>query len=72
MRLSPLRFWGLEGRTDIMSVVMTVAQILGLAIIAVLLKRFTPLPLWAAFVLAFPLFFGAFWGLLWLLSRRRH
>ena len=55
--------------TDIMSVVMTGVQILGLAVTAVALKRFTPLPFWACFVLAIPLFLLLFWGVLILISK---
>jgi hypothetical protein len=53
-----------------MSVVMTVVQIVGLAVTTVVLKRFTPLPFWVCFVLAIPLFLLLFWGVLMLLSRR--
>ena len=52
-----------------MSVVMTLVQIVGLAVTTVLLKHFTPLPFWVCFVLAFPLFLLLFWGVLMLLSR---
>ena len=52
-----------------MSVVMTLIQIAGLAMTTVFLKRFTPLPFWACFVLAIPLFLLLFWGVLMLFSR---
>ena len=54
-----------------MSAVMAVVQIVGLAVTTVLLKRFTPLPFWACFLLAIPVFLLLFWGVLMLLSRRR-
>jgi hypothetical protein len=60
------------GGTDIMSVVMTVVQILGWAVTAVALKQFTPLPFWACFVLAIPLFLFLLWGALMLLSKGRN
>ena len=52
-----------------MSVVMTIVQIVGLALTTVLLKQFTPLPFWACFLSAFPLFLLLFWGVLMLFSR---
>lgn len=50
------------GGTDIMDVVMTVVQIVGFLATVVLLRRFTPLPPEACFVLGFPLFLLVFWG----------
>jgi hypothetical protein len=55
---------------DIMSAVMTVIQIAGMAVTAVVLKRLTPLPFWACCVLGFPLFWAVFMGVIWILGRR--
>jgi len=49
---------------------MYIVQVAGLAGTIVLLKRFTPLPLWACCILGIPLFIAVFWGLVWFLGRR--
>lgn len=59
-----------SGRIDVMSLVMTVIQILGFAFTALALKRFTPMPFWACFVLGIPSFLFLFWGSLLLLRKR--
>jgi len=56
---------------DVVSFVMVPVQVLGIGVTAVCLRKFTPLPTWAALVLAFPVFLAPFWGGLWLLSRRK-
>ncbi|MPN22190.1 hypothetical protein SDC9_169573 [bioreactor metagenome] len=55
---------------DIMSAVMTAIQIAGMAVTTAVLKRFTPLPLWACCVLGFPLFWAVFMSVIWVLGRR--
>lgn len=55
---------------DIMTVVMTAIQIAGMAVTALLLKRFTPLPFWACCVLGFPFFWAVFMWVIWILGRR--
>jgi len=62
------------GAPGIISVVMAVIPIVCLAAIAILLNRFTPLPFWACFVLAVPLFLLLWGGFLLVVScllRRR-
>lgn len=58
------------GSVDIMSLVVTIVQIVGLAVVVtVLLNRFTTLPFWACFLLALPLILILFLGVLMLLCR---
>ena len=61
----------LAGGSDIMSLVMAVVHIAGIAVTIVILKRLTPLPFWACCLIGFPLFLGVLWSTLYLLSRRR-
>ena len=57
---------------DIWSAVMNVIQITGSVATILLLKRFTPLPFWACFVIGFPMFIAVFLGLGWVLFGRRN
>ena len=61
----------MAGGMNIMSGVMTVIQILGLALTALLLKRLTTFPFWVCFLLSVPTFFLLFWGSLLILCKGR-
>jgi hypothetical protein len=60
----------LAGGSGMMDHVMTVVLIAGIALTVVVLKKFTPLPFWACYLVGFPLFIGVFLGTVYLLSRR--
>lgn len=50
---------------DISDVVMYPLQIVGAIVFILLLKRFTPFPIWACAIIGMPLFFAVFWGSLY-------
>ncbi len=54
-----------------MNIVMALVQGAGIGVTFVLLNKFTPLPTWAALVLAVPLFLIVFWIVVWLVAGRR-
>jgi hypothetical protein len=70
MRMSKSTLSRIAAGTDLASAVMIGIQLVGMAVAAVLLKRFTPLPFWACFVLALPLCLLVFWGFLCLFFGR--
>jgi len=55
---------------DLIDLIMYPVQIVGMAVVIILLKRFTPLPFWACMIIGIPLFFAVFWGALYLLFGR--
>jgi hypothetical protein len=59
----------LVGGSGIMDHVMTVIVIVGMAVAAVVLKRFTPLPFWACCLIGFPSFIVVLFCAVFLLSR---
>jgi hypothetical protein len=49
-------------KIDSMSIVAAAIQVVGVAGCVIALREFTPLPFWACFALAFPLFIALFWA----------
>jgi hypothetical protein len=59
-----------QSGVDLMDLIMYPVQIVGMAIVIFLLKRFTPLPFWACMIIGIPSFFAFFWGALYLFFGR--
>jgi uncharacterized protein (DUF1810 family) len=59
-------------RVDFWDIVMNIIQMAGIAGTSILLKRFTPLPFWACFLIGFPLFLAVFLTLIYVLFGRRY
>jgi len=73
LRFSAKQFEAIPRRREIsgtMNIVMTLVQGAGIGVTFVLLDKFTPLPTWAALVLAVPLFLVGFWIVIWLVAGR--
>lgn len=51
---------------DLMDLIMYPVQMVGMAVVIFLLKRFTPLPFWACVIIGIPLFFAVFLGSVYL------
>ena len=57
--------------TNLVTIIMVAVQAVGVGVTVGFVQEFTGIPLWAAGIIGFPIFFVVFWGGFWLLRGRK-